>query len=330
MSAVKSKVEWPCGKRFAFTIVDDTDASTVENVRAVYDFLAAQGFRITKTVWPLDPLGKPFTGGHSLENPHYRNWVATLAADGFEIALHGISDGASTRERVFEGLSRFRESIGHDPRLHANHVGQTECLYWGTERFDGIVRLIYEAGRRAGNARGRSGFEGHVEGSSYFWGDLCLERIDYVRNLVFNDINTLKMDPLMPYHDARRPYVRFWFSASDGAGVENYCRLLSEENQDRLLEEEGACVVYTHLGSTFVKDGHLNQRFVELMKRLSKMNGWFVPASQLLDYIGARRGWPNVSDNRYAMQLMQLRWLMQKLQQRKTGSLKSLVGLARD
>ena len=35
----KSTFVWPEGKRFAFTVVDDTDAATVENVGAVYDFL---------------------------------------------------------------------------------------------------------------------------------------------------------------------------------------------------------------------------------------------------------------------------------------------------
>src|SRR5271165_313130 len=38
-----AKPAWPQGKRFAFTIVDDTDRSTVENVGPVYDFLLELG-----------------------------------------------------------------------------------------------------------------------------------------------------------------------------------------------------------------------------------------------------------------------------------------------
>jgi hypothetical protein len=56
-------VEWPNGKRFAFTIVDDTDDATVQKVRPVYDFLLELGIRSTKTVWPFGPAGKPVTGG---------------------------------------------------------------------------------------------------------------------------------------------------------------------------------------------------------------------------------------------------------------------------
>ena len=67
-----AKPGWPQGKRFAFTIVDDTDMSTVENVGPVYDFLSELGLRTTKTIWPIAPLGPPRTGGQSLEDPDYR------------------------------------------------------------------------------------------------------------------------------------------------------------------------------------------------------------------------------------------------------------------
>src|SRR5512147_1237268 len=95
-----AKPAWPQGKRFAFTIVDDTDRSTVENAGPIYNFLSEFGLRTTKTIWPLAPLGPPCTGGQSLEDPEYRRWVLDLRDRGFEIALHGVSDETSTRERV--------------------------------------------------------------------------------------------------------------------------------------------------------------------------------------------------------------------------------------
>ena len=106
-----------------------------------------------------------------------------------------------------------------------------------------------------------------AENSAYFWGDLYRETITFVRNFVFTDINTMKMDPLMPYHDSRKPYVPYWFSASAGINVEEFCQLLNERNQDRLLEEGGACIAYSHLAFGFYRDGQLNPRFVELMRR---------------------------------------------------------------
>ena len=44
-----------------------------------------------------------------------------------------------------------------------------------------------------------------VEGSPLFWGDKCRDHIKYVRNFVFDDINTLAACPHMPYHDRARP-----------------------------------------------------------------------------------------------------------------------------
>jgi hypothetical protein len=48
--------------------------------------------------------------------------------------------------------------------------------------------------------------------------------------------------------------------------------------------------MYTHFASRFLENGRLNGRFKILMQRLSKMNGWFVPVTTLLDYILHARG----------------------------------------
>ena len=311
-----AKPAWPQGKRFAFTIVDDTDKSTVQNVGPVYDFLSELGLRTTKTIWPIAPLGPPRIGGQSLEDPDYRLWVLGLKDRGFEIALHGASDETSTRERVLRGLNYFREVIGQDPRLHANHTGQVESIYWGRARLDGVPKVIYQWAWRL--TKGEDQFHGQREGGPYFWGDLCRDRIMYVRNLVFREINTLKVDPLMPYHDPRRPYVRYWFSSSDGASVPSFCRLISEANQDRLLEEGGACIAYTHFGNGFWRDSRLDPEFARLMRRLANLPGWFVPASRLLDYLGEVRGWQVVDEDRRKLDRMQWSWLLQKLRHGKS------------
>ena len=215
------KPSWPEGKRFAFTIVDDTDESTEENARPVYDFLSELGLRTTKTIWPLAPQGPSYAGGRCLEDPEYRRWIMDLRDRGFEIALHGVSDETSTRGRILRGLDYFREVMGEDPRLHANHMGQAESIYWGAARLDNLPSAIYRWAWRL--TKGEMVFHGHREGDAHFWGDLCHDRIKYVRNFVFRDINTLRMDPLMPCHDKRRPYVRYWFSSSEGADVSSFC-----------------------------------------------------------------------------------------------------------
>jgi len=301
------RIHWPAGKKFAFTIVDDTDQSQVANTKPVYDFLAEHDIRTTKTVWPLRAKGKPITGGGSLQDEDYLRWVLDLKAKGVEIAMHGVADESSPRARVIEGLDTFKALIGNDPEMHVNHVGQKEGMYWGSARFDTPVRELYEAYLRVRKQNPQ--YAGHVENSPHFWGDLCRERIRFVRNMVWSDVNTLSMDPLMPYHDPRRPYVQYWYSSSHGSSVSRFCRLLSEANQDRLVEEQGACIVYTHLGSTFFP---LNPDFVRLMRRLASLGGWFVPASTLLNYIGDQRGWTDVSKHRLRYASMQARWLSEQ------------------
>lgn len=294
---------WPAGKRFAFTIVDDTDFATVRNTSAVYELLSDVGIRTTKTIWPLPADGRGVTGGDSLDDSEYRRWIQRLQGDGFEIGLHGVADGSSERTRIAEGLERFRSEIGEDPKVHSNHVGQRESVYWGADRFRGPFRWLYRGYRMSRRA---NPYEGVRESSPYFWGDYCRERVRYVRNMVFGDINTLKADPLMPYRDPSRPYVNFWFSSSYGARPEDFCALISEANQDRLAEEGGACIVYTHLGDHFAPVSPL---FNRLIRRLAGMPGWFVPASTLLDYVGQQRGWLAIAEHRGTFEQMQWRWM---------------------
>jgi hypothetical protein len=48
--------------------------------------------------------------------------------------------------------------------------------------------------------------------------------------------------------------------------------------------------MYTHFGKGFYEHGCLEPRFERVMRRLGAMNGWFVPAATLLDFLAERRG----------------------------------------
>ena len=50
-------IPWPHGKRFAFTVFDDTDSATLENVSPVYALLRDLGFRTTKSVGRSPVIG---------------------------------------------------------------------------------------------------------------------------------------------------------------------------------------------------------------------------------------------------------------------------------
>jgi len=278
---------WPDGKAFAFTVFDDTDNQTLANGKPVYDLLADLGFRTTKSVWPLAGSRPARFEGATCADPAYLAWTRELQAQGFEIGLHGATYHTSPREVTSEALATFAAAYGHPPRAHANHYDNREGIYWGDARFSGVNRWAYNAltrFRRAG------AFEGHVPSSPLFWGDLCRDAIGYVRNFVFDDINTLRACPQMPYVDPDRPYVRRWFASTDGPNAAAFVRALSEANQDRLEEEGGACIMYTHFAEGFVADGQPVPAFARVMERLSRKNGWFVPVSTLLDHIVVSRG----------------------------------------
>jgi hypothetical protein len=131
---------------------------------------------------------------------------------------------------------------------------------------------------------------GHDKQSMYFWGDLCKKHIKYVRGKCFNDINTLKIDPFMPYSEKRFPCVNAWFSCSDGATPVLANQILSKKNQERLAKEHGLCILYTHFGvSGFVDDNYeVNHEFKENVTALSQKNGWFAPASEILDFLSQK------------------------------------------
>ncbi|MCE5303102.1 MAG: hypothetical protein LLF97_08345 [Planctomycetaceae bacterium] len=300
---------WPDAKKFAFTIFDDTDNATVANVGPVYSFLADCGFRTTKSVWVVD--GNPHRGncvGDSCAKPDYLRWVKNLQSRGFEIGFHNCSWHGLPRDEIRAALDRFVDLFGNNPQSAANHTGVEESIYWADARLSGWRRWVYNLLTRFHNYKR---FTGHVEGNEYFWGDFCKERIKYLRNFTYHEINTLKACPFMPYHDPQRPFVNYWFASSDGHDLPTFNECLSEENQDRLEEEGGACIMYTHFAKKFCEDGKLNPRFRELMLRLSKKNGWFVPTATLLDYLLKVNGHHAISNAE--RRGLEMKWLGEKI-----------------
>ncbi len=273
---------FPGNRRFAFTIFDDTDGSSVENTSPVYKLLTEIGLRVTKSVWPLANLSSGRLSGGTLQDAEYLGFVRALRDEGHEIALHCVRNSDSVREVVKRGLQEFQDRLGLMPRAHANHSRNRENLYWGESRITTpMIRALYET---ATGFRNRGTFEGHIEHSPYFWGDMCLEHVDYVRNFVLGEINLDRVNPTMPYHNPKTPFVKAWFTSTDGCVVNRFCETCGEAQQDRLEEEGGVCIMYTHFSCGFFEKG-LHPRFETLMRRLASKNGWFVPVSTLLDHL---------------------------------------------
>lgn len=296
---------YPGGRRFAFTIMDDTDVATVANVGPVYRLLDQLGMRTTKTVWPFAcPEGsRDFSSSETLEDPHYLEFVQGLAARGFEIAHHGATMESSPRERTSRSLERFRQLFGAWPRVYANHAYNQENLYWGTARLDDpVLRLLY----RRINGRPEGYYQGHVPDSPWWWGDLAEQRLTYVRNLTFADTNLLRVNPSMPYRDPKRALAPWWFSASDAEDVGEFNQLVSSANQDRLEREGGVCIVATHLGKGFARSGEVQSDTHRLLTELSRRSGWFVPVCDLLDWLRLQRIQDEIPRGEW--RAMQWRW----------------------
>ena len=276
-------MKWPEGRSFAFTVFDDPDAQTLGASREIYALLDDLGFRTTKGVWMIEPPERN-SGGDTCEAPDVLEHALQLQQRGFEIAYHNGAPGTLPRDQIIRSLDLFRARFGHDPISMANHYNE-DAVYWGAARLSGAARAVYRAATRR-NGR----FFGHVEGHPSFWGDICRQRIRYCRNFVFRRVNTLAACPHMPYADPERPYVQAWYASAEGAQCPSYVERLGDREIDRLEEERGACIMYTHFGHGFVRDGRLDAEFKRVMTRLAARNGWFVPVATLLDHLAARRG----------------------------------------
>lgn len=131
---------------------------------------------------------------------------------------------------------------------------------------------------------------------------------------MFNGINTLGYDPKMPYRvKSKDEYSNYWFSSSDAHTVEEFNDLLSPANIDKIEEERGACIIYTHFASGFLDDqGTLDSGFQSSIRDLSRRDGWFVPASEVLDFLLERREDSSFVSLRYLTKL-DSRWVVDRI-----------------
>lgn len=278
-------LQFPEGKRFAFTILDDTDDATVDNVRPIYSLLRSLGFRTTKTAWPLDcPEGsRKFFAAETLQNAEYLAFVRQLVADGFELAFHGATMESSHRERTIAGLEFIDREIGAPMSVYCNHGQNRENLYWGADRYrTAMLRLPLQA---AGRALRKPTYYGHVPQSPYFWGDIAKERFRFVRNFAFATLNQARIHPVGPYRLRSTPYVNYWFNTADAPDVHAFKRLVTPEGLEALEQEGGVCILSTHLGKGFVRDGRVDPDVERTLRYLADRPGWFVPTSRLLEHL---------------------------------------------
>jgi hypothetical protein len=291
-------------------VVDDPDYATVDKVKPVYDLLTHLGMRTTKLVWMFRGNSHATISGSACDDPAYLAWVLSLQQQGFEIGLHNAAPMTSRRERTCQALERFRALFGPRPLLHCNHTGCLEGIYWGDARLSAWRRPLYNLLTRG---RRRDVFRGHIAGDLLFWGDLCQAHVRYVRNFVFDTLNTLAVCPEMPYHDPAKPYVNFWFASTEGPTRCSFLRHFTVRNIDRLIAEGGLCIAYVHFAQGFAPNGSVDPEFRQRLEYIASKDGWFAKVSEVLDYL-RKDGSPAeriISPTR--LRQLELRWLLSKL-----------------
>jgi hypothetical protein len=294
---------YPDGKAFAFTIVDDTDGLTLETARPIYDYLHELGLKTTKTVWVRPPEQVPerfCDQGDTLARPEYADYHRLLRDRGFEIALHNVSSRSNTRAEIIEGFEEFRRAFGMYPRMNVHHEKNRENLYFDAAQDPHRLPPVFASkAMRKAHALVRPRQNGHKPNhecsgeqpaSEHFWGDVCKDRVKYVRTNVFvNDLNTVKVDPWTPRPFADTPLVNFWFYCSNGQDAAHFNAILSDANIARLVEERGCSLLYTHFGKGFVVDRSdgtfdLNDVTKQRLRAVAACrDAWFAPASEILD-----------------------------------------------
>jgi hypothetical protein len=270
-----------CG-RFAFTILDDTDDSTVENAKPIYDLLKSLGMRTTKTAWPLDcpPAERGiYFAGSTMQDATYLDWVKSLVSDGFELASHNASMASSKRPQTIEGLKFFLNEFGQAPRLHCNHGQNRENLYWGAARFR---HPLYASPLRLLSRK--TNFEGEIESSPYFWGDIAQSTFDFVRSFAFRTLNLDTLPINSPYMDESTPWVRRWFISSDAPDATAFKRLVNRNAINKLCHLGGYTIISTHLGKGFVRAGKVDKEVEDILRYVASLPGWFPTVSELLDF----------------------------------------------
>ena len=239
------KILWtPYPYKAGFCITDDIDAADFNSIKLVYDFLSEVNFPVTKTAWafsPEEPCGIPATPsstlrGVTLENKDYFRYCKELYKKGFEICLHGASAGNNKRENTKRAIEFFKKHFGN-PDTFICHSRNADNLYWEEKVVTNpLLRLIIKL-------YSNHNCYGEVPGSEYFWGDICKGTINQVRLFRTRSINTLNLNPSMPYYNPKKPYVKGWFSATK----RNITDCTTDKALTLLKRNNGLTVLYQYL-----------------------------------------------------------------------------------
>jgi hypothetical protein len=288
---MKSRLTYPEGAEFAFTILDDTDDTTVKNGRPVYNLLDNLGFRTTKTVWAFDTPPEnqgPYFAAETLSSPEYLAWVHELAENDFEIAFHNATMGSSLRRDTIKALDFIKKEFGCPVRLHCNHGQNRENLHWGPDRYSN--NIIRKALALYAKFKSHTNYEGQDPYSPYYWSDIADKEISYIRAFTFHQLNAAAITPGRPFSDLNKQKGALFFNTTDASDISVFNKHVNKTSIDKLRKQKGWAIISTHLGKGFFYKDKLNSEFQRTMEYLASLPGWFVPVSELLDHVSTELG----------------------------------------
>jgi len=278
-------LRWPYPCKWAFSLIDDTDCSTLPAVRTVYEHCLAHGIHATKTLWMHEPrrgCGSPHAHkpmlGDTLDDESYLDYCRDISRRGIELCLHDLSAGNNLREEIIDGFSQFEREFGYTPRVHVFHSHNCDHIYWGARQYRSpLLRAL------ARFIAGPYEYYGQDPSSPHYWSDVCRNLISYVRLYRTRSFNVLRCNPSMPYHIPGKPDVKLWFSASASrARLER----LDERALTGLAREDGALLLYAY-SSNLVDTQNREVLRPEVSAALSRIGAredcWRTTVSQLLD-----------------------------------------------
>ena len=108
---------------------------------------------------------------------------------------------------------------------------------------------------------------------------------------------SIQLRKILSYKDkAYDEYCNYWFSSTFASNQWLFNKIVNKRSIDSLEREGGACILYTHLGY-YMTHGKIDPGFVCAIEELSKRTaGWYVPVSELLDYLKEKKQEEGVSD----------------------------------
>ena len=286
-----AELRWaPHPYRGGFCITDDTDGADLESVRIVYEFMGSLGLRATKSVWVFEPqeasgipaLPLAITKGVTLQDPAYLGYCRALASRGVEIALHGATGGNNRRELVQRAFAVMDANFP-PASTYICHARNADNPYWQEKVVArGPLALALRLLAR------RHHCSGEDPASPYFWGDLCRQRIRYVRLMRTRRINTLDVNPSMPYFEREKPFVPGWFSATK----RSFREATTVEALDEIERDWGACVLYQYMSRWADKPaGRVLHAFAAGAERLAaRERVWTDTVTRLLDRLRLTQG----------------------------------------